>query len=590
MSDFPTNSAVDPCDAEGFPRSNAPLPDPAATREEMLKLYPPKTRKKREKQLLVNDPVTPPEIGANTRTVPGIISQRGCTYAGCRGVVIGPIHDILHITHGPVGCGYYSWLTRRNLGRPRDDQPVNYLQYCMSTDMMEEEIIFGGEKKLAAAIREAYRIFKPKAIAVYATCPVGLIGDDIHTVCRQAKEELGINVFGFSCEGYKGVSQSAGHHIANNGVFKHMVGLLDEPDPEPFRINVLGEYNIGGDAWEIDTLLKKCGIHVTATLSGDISYEQICKCHTSDLNVVMCHRSINYMAEMMEVKFGIPWIKVNFIGAEQSAKSLRKIAKYLGDQRLLDRVEEVIAQETSALRPVLEDVKSRCKGKTAAMFVGGSRAHHYQHLFKDIGMLTVAAGYEFAHRDDYEGRRVLPTIKVDADSRNIEELDVEADPTRFSPRKSPEQIAALAEGGFSFKDYEGMMTEMRKSTLVIDDISHHEIEKLIEIYKPDIIGSGIKDKFVIEKFGVPCKQLHSYDYGGPYAAFTGAANFYLEVDRMINTKVWKLVTPSWKKDPKLRENFGVGIDSAGNKAIRDTVAGMAKAWKPRKTGPTDAEG
>ncbi len=590
MSDFPTNSAVDPCDAEGFPRSNAPLPDPAATREEMLKLYPPKTRKKREKQLLVNDPVTPPEIGANTRTVPGIISQRGCTYAGCRGVVIGPIHDILHITHGPVGCGYYSWLTRRNLGRPRDDQPVNYLQYCMSTDMMEEEIIFGGEKKLAAAIREAYRIFKPKAIAVYATCPVGLIGDDIHTVCRQAKEELGINVFGFSCEGYKGVSQSAGHHIANNGVFKHMVGLLDEPDPEPFRINVLGEYNIGGDAWEIDTLLKKCGIHVTATLSGDISYEQICKCHTSDLNVVMCHRSINYMAEMMEVKFGIPWIKVNFIGAEQSAKSLRKIAKYFGDQRLLDRVEEVIAQETSALRPVLEDVKSRCKGKTAAMFVGGSRAHHYQHLFKDIGMLTVAAGYEFAHRDDYEGRRVLPTIKVDADSRNIEELDVEADPTRFSPRKSPEQIAALAEGGFSFKDYEGMMTEMRKSTLVIDDISHHEIEKLIEIYKPDIIGSGIKDKFVIEKFGVPCKQLHSYDYGGPYAAFTGAANFYLEVDRMINTKVWKLVTPSWKKDPKLRENFGVGIDSAGNKAIRDTVAGMAKAWKPRKTGPTDAEG
>ena len=43
---------------------------------------------------------------ANTRTIPGIITQRGCTYAGCRGVVIGPIYDMLHITHGPVGCGY----------------------------------------------------------------------------------------------------------------------------------------------------------------------------------------------------------------------------------------------------------------------------------------------------------------------------------------------------------------------------------------------------------------------------------------------------------------------------------------------------
>jgi nitrogenase molybdenum-iron protein alpha chain len=75
------------------------------------------------------------------------------------------------------------------------------------------------------------------------------------------------------------------------------------------------------------------------------------------------------------------------------------------------------------------------------------------------------------------------------------------------------------------------------------------MEKLIEIYKPDIIGSGIKDKFVIEKMGVPCKQLHSYDYSGPYAAFGGAINFYREVDRMLTTKVWKYITPPWEKDP-----------------------------------------
>jgi nitrogenase molybdenum-iron protein alpha chain len=287
------------------------------------------------------------------------------------------------------------------------------------------------------------------------------------------------------------------------------------------------------------------------------------------------------MAEMMEVKFGIPWIKVNFIGAEQSAKSLRKIGKFFGDQKLIDRIEEVIAQEMAALRPVLEDVKSRLQGKTAAMFVGGSRAHHYQHLFKDVGMLTVAAGYEFAHRDDYEGRAVLPSIKVDADSRNIEELDVAADPTRYQPRKTPEQLAALKAGGFNFKDYDGMMSEMKKSVLVIDDISHHEIEKLIELYHPDIIGSGIKDKFVIEKFGVPCKQLHSYDYGGPYAAFTGAANFYREIDRMINTKVWKLITPSWKKPADPAIAMGKGFESANNQAIREIVAGLAKAWKPK---------
>jgi nitrogenase molybdenum-iron protein alpha chain len=556
--------------------------EPAAVREELLKIYPPKTRKKRSKQIVVNDPAAPPEIAANTRTVPGIITQRGCTYAGCRGVVMGPIYDLLQITHGPIGCGYYAWLTRRNLARPKPGEP-NYMQYSFSTDMQEDQIVFGGEKKLRQAILEAYDLFKPKAIAILATCPVGLIGDDIHAVAREMKEKLGINVMAFSCEGYKGVSQSAGHHIANNGVFKHIIGLDDQPGEAEFTINILGEYNIGGDAWEIDTLLRKCGIQVTATLSGDVNYGQVARAHTAQLNTVMCHRSINYIAEMMERKYGIPWIKVNFLGAESTVKSLRKIARYFDSKKLTDRVEEVIAQEMAALRPVQEAVATRCRGKKAMLFVGGSRAHHYQDLFKDIGMEVISAGYEFAHRDDYEGRRVLPTIKVDADSRNIEELQVEPDPQRHRPRKTTEEMQALQAGGFAFSDYEGMMAEMRKHTLVIDDISHHETEKLIGIYRPDIVCSGIKDKFIIEKMGVPCKQLHSYDYGGPYATFAGAANFYGEIDRMLHTKVWKHITPPWDKNPELNASLVHPAKTSGCRKGSQT-----KSWG-RKAAMTETE-
>ncbi|CAA6677151.1 MULTISPECIES: nitrogenase molybdenum-iron protein alpha chain [unclassified Lentimonas] len=523
---------------------------PEEAREEMLKVYPKKAYRKRSKQLLVNDPDSPKEIGANSRTIPGIITQRGCTYAGCRGVVIGPIYDILHITHGPIGCGYYSWLTRRNLVKPKDKEQTNFIQYCMSTDMQEDQIVFGGEKKLAKAIDEAIDEFSPKAIAIYATCPVGLIGDDIHSVAREAeKRHPGVNIMGFSCEGYKGVSQSAGHHIANNKVFTDMIGLDDTPQTAKYSINILGEYNIGGDAWEIERIFEKCGINIVGTLSGDVSYDQIANCHTVDLNTVMCHRSINYIAEMMEKKYGIPWFKVNFIGADSTAKSLRKIAEYFEDKELMARVESVIAEEKMHLQPIRDSITERCKGKTAALFVGGSRAHHYQDLFNDIGMEVVAAGYEFAHRDDYEGRVVLPTIKVDADSRNIEDLTVEADPTRFKQRLSDEQKAAREAGGFSFEDYEGMMKQMGKESLVIDDISHHELDKLIELYKPDVICSGIKDKYVIEKFGVPCKQLHSYDYSGPYAGFEGAANFYKEIDRMVNSHVWGFAVAPWQKDP-----------------------------------------
>jgi nitrogenase molybdenum-iron protein alpha chain len=230
------------------------------------------------------------------------------------------------------------------------------------------------------------------------------------------KEKLGINIFGFSCEGYKGVSQSAGHHIANNGIFNHVIGTNDSVNEGKYKINLLGEYNIGGDGFEIDRIFEKCGISVQATFSGNSSIDKFANAHTSDLNLIMCHRSINYVAEMMEKKYGIPWIKINFIGAEASAKSLRKIAQYYGEKELIDRVEEVITEEMPEVKKVVEEIRTRTQGKTAMLFVGGSRAHHYQELFKELGMISIAAGYEFGHRDDYEGRKVLPGVKVDARS------------------------------------------------------------------------------------------------------------------------------------------------------------------------------
>src|SRR5208337_290832 len=482
------------------------------------------------------------------RTSPGIITQRGCTYAGCKGVVIGPSRDILSITHGPIGCGFYSWLTRRNQTRPPLPTDDNFITYCLSTDMTEEQIVFGGEKKLKAAIKEAYEVFHPKAIAVFSTCPVGLIGDDVHAVARQMKEELGINVFGFSCEGYRGVSQSAGHHIANNQLFKNVIGLNELAHEDKFKINLLGEYNIGGDSFVIEDLFRRCGIKLIATFSGNSDYDSMANSHTADLNLVMCHRSINYVAEMMEKKFGIPWLKINFIGAAATAKSLLTIAEYFDDAELKAKVETVIAEEMPKVEVAQQDVRSRCQGKTAMLFVGGSRAHHYQVLFNEMGMEIVAAGYEFGHRDDYEGRKVLPTVKVDADSRNIEELEVERDETRYRARKSDEEKAQLAAiNDLEFMDYKGMMPEMEDDRLVIDDISHHETERLLELYKPAIFCAGIKEKYAVQKMGIPCKQLHSYDYGGPYAGFKGAINFYREVDRLVNMKVWSYLQAPWQK-------------------------------------------
>jgi nitrogenase molybdenum-iron protein alpha chain len=165
-------------------------------------------------------------------------------------------------------------------------------------------------------------------------------------------------------------------------------------------------------------------------------------------------------------------------------------------------------------------------------------------------MKTVAAGYEFAHRDDYEGRNVIPDIKIDADSRNIEELKVEKDEALFRPELQTKK-AKLESAKFEFENYNGMMPEMDKNAMVIDDISHWESEQLIEKYRPDIFCAGIKEKYVVQKHGIPLKQLHSYDYGGPYAGFEGAINFYREMERMLTTNIWKMVDAPWKLEPSI---------------------------------------
>lgn len=522
--------------------------------EKLLDKYPVKTMKNRKNHMLIKDSQEEhQEIEADSRTMPGIITNRGCCYAGCKGVVLGPLKDMVHIVHGPIGCSYYAWGTRRNKAKA-DADGKNYLNYCFSTDMQESDIVFGGDKKLAKAVREAYEIFKPNAITISATCPVGLIGDDIHQVAKDAEKELGITVFAVSCEGYKGVSQSAGHHIANNALMTKVMGKGNK-EVKGFSINILGEYNIGGDGWEIGRIMDKIGYNVVSVMTGDGSYETLKNAHKADLNLIQCHRSINYIADMFNKKYGTPWLKVNFIGVEETIQSLRNIAKYFGDEELIAKTEQVIKEELKEIKDDMEKYKEQCKGKTAFLFVGGSKAHHYQFLLKEIGIETVAAGYEFAHRDDYEGREVIPTIKTNADNKNIEDIEVEKDEANYKVYLSEEKLEQLKKE-MPLMEYEGLIKDMGSGSVVIDDLNHYETEVIINKLKPDIFCSGVKDKYVAHKMGIFSKQLHSYDYSGPYAGFKGAVNFAKDVSAGLNTPTWTYITPPWKVTPMLEGTIG----------------------------------
>jgi nitrogenase molybdenum-iron protein alpha chain len=119
-------------------------------------------------------------------TIPWVMTARGCAYAGSKGVVWGPIKDMIHISHGPVGCGYYSWSGRRNyyIGTTGVD---TFGTMNFTSDFQEKDIVFGGDKKLLKITDEIEELFPlNNGISIQSECPVGLIGDDIEGVARKS--------------------------------------------------------------------------------------------------------------------------------------------------------------------------------------------------------------------------------------------------------------------------------------------------------------------------------------------------------------------------------------------------------------------
>ena len=243
-----------------------------------------------------------------------------------KGVVWGPIGDMVHVSHGPVGCGWYSWGTRRNLVSGINGVTQFAMQF--TSDFQEKDIVYGGDKKLKTLLEEAKGLFPlAKGISVLSECPVGLIGDDINSVAKASAKELDLPIIPCNCEGFRGVSQSLGHHISNDTIRDYIIETREFSEPSsPYDIALIGDYNIGGDVWSAKALLEEIGLNVKATWTGDGELDKIAATHQVKLNLIHCYRSMNYMCKVMEEKYGIPWLEFNFFGPTKIRESLRAIA------------------------------------------------------------------------------------------------------------------------------------------------------------------------------------------------------------------------------------------------------------------------
>jgi nitrogenase molybdenum-iron protein alpha chain len=374
--------------------------------QEVLEVYPEKARKDREKHLAVNDKSIEQSkkcITSNRKSLPGVMTIRGCAYAGSKGVVWGPIKDMIHISHGPVGCGQYSRAGRRNYYVGTTG--VNtFGTMNFTSDFQEKDIVFGGDKKLAKVMLEIEGLFPlNKGISIQSECPIGLIGDDIEAVAKKTAAEINKPVVPVRCEGFRGVSQSLGHHIANDAIRDWVLPRREGKTFEstPYDVAVIGDYNIGGDAWSSRILLEEMGLRVVAQWSGDGTIAEMEKTPYVKVNLIHCYRSMNYIARHMEEKYSIPWMEYNFFGPTKVAESLRAIAAMF-DDKIKEGAERVIAKYQPLMQAVIDKYKPRLQGKRVMLYVGGLRPRHVIGAYEDLGMEVVGTGYEFGHGDDYD--------------------------------------------------------------------------------------------------------------------------------------------------------------------------------------------
>ncbi|MCR4420415.1 MAG: nitrogenase component I subunit alpha [Clostridia bacterium] len=460
------------------------------------------------------EPIIP---ACNLATVPGDMTERGCAFAGARGVVGGPIADVLQVVHAPVGCAWYTWGTRRHLSdfypwaTPARLTNVAFnRRYCLCTDMQEKDVVFGGVKKLEQACLEAIRLFpEAKGLIIFTTCTTGLIGDDVQAVARQVERRTGKLVFTSQSPGCSGVSQSKGHHDFNTQFYRQIRQLRErrpelkmaEEEKTPYDICLIGEYNIDWDLKVVRPLFEKIGLRVAAVFSGNERIENLVKMPDVKLNVVHCQRSAEYIAHMLEDGFDIPFVRVSLFGLHQTAEALRRTAAFFG---LEERAEQVIAEERQRVERSLAFYRERLAGKRVAIYVGGPRVWHWIRVMEELGMTVVAVACTFAHEDDYE--------KINA--------------------RAPE----------------GM--------LVIDNPNEFEIEEMLKTERPDLFITGLKEKYIARKLGVPTLNSHSYEKG-PYAGFVGLVNFARDIYQALYAPVWRL---QW--------GFGAGLRTEEEEGAR----------------------
>ncbi len=436
----------------------------------------------KDRQAQIHEKGTSPmDLSCEKHSLAGAVSQRACVFCGSR-VVLYPIADALHLVHGPAGCAAYTWDIRGALSSGPELHRMSF-----TTDLREGDIIYGGEKKLYAALIELIEKYNPKAAFVYSTCIVGVIGDDVESVCKKAERETGISVLPVHSEGFRGTKKD-GYKAACDAMAR-LVGTLGGNETVPDSINIMGDFNIAGETWLIREYYEQMGVRVIASITGDGRVDDMRRAHTAALNVVQCSGSMIHLAREMKAKYGIPFVHVSYFGVEDMSKALYTVAEHFGDAALMSRTRELVRREVAAVVPALERYKKGLAGKKACVYTGGAfKAFSLVRSLRMLGMQTVVVGSQTGSKEDYE------------------------------------MLAKICDDG----------------TIIVDDTNPMELARFVQEKDADLLIGGVKERPVAYKLGLAFCD-HNHERKECLAGYAGMLNFAKEVYSSVCSPVWKLV-------------------------------------------------
>jgi len=297
------------------------------------------------------------------------------------------IQDSVVIQHSPIGCAASQSITcrySRDLAARRGWEVENPKSMC--TNLVENDMVFGGIAALEEAIRAAWERHKPKIILVATSCATGVIGDDVDGVVQRMEAELGVTVVPLICEGFKFKHWSNGWDVIEHGILRRMVRKPTRRQEDLINVIHLG----GPDVFT--PLLAPMGLRVNLVM-GINRLDRLAEMSEATATATMCF-VLSYLAAGLEQEFGVPEIKAPLpYGLDATDEWLRDIARVTGRT---DSVESVIAGERARIAPELARLRRALAGKKGFVAAGAAFAHGLIADLRELGV-EVDSAYSFHH-------------------------------------------------------------------------------------------------------------------------------------------------------------------------------------------------